>query len=153
MGSIHEGHISLIRICQKLGYFSVVTIFVNPTQFNNTKILICILEIPRMIKFIRKIIIQIYYFFHQLKIYIQMVLKVKKLYLEYRNILCDIYRPGHFDGVTTVVKSLFDLIKPDHIFFGEKDFQQLKIIQKLLKKINSINNTFILVHLFECQMV
>ena len=67
-----------------------------------------------------------------------MVLKVKKLFLNIENILCDIYRPGHFDGVTTVVNSLINLIKPNHIFFGEKDYQQIKIIQKLLDNFSSI---------------
>ena len=47
--------------------------------------------------------------------------------------MCDIYRPGHFDGVTTVINSLFNLIKPEHVFFGEKDFQQLQIIKKLIE--------------------
>ena len=46
--------------------------------------------------------------------------------------MCDIFRPGHFDGVTTIVKILLDNIKPSNIFFGEKDFQQLKIIEQMI---------------------
>ncbi len=56
----------------------------------------------------------------------------KKTVFKYRDILCDISRSGHFDGVTTIVKILFDLIKPFRVFFGEKDFQQLKIIEQLI---------------------
>ena len=63
-------------------------------------------------------------------------LKIKKTVFDYRNILCDKFRSNHFDGVTTVVNNLFSLIKPDIAFFGEKDFQQLKIIQKLVSNNN-----------------
>ena len=51
----------------------------------------------------------------------------------FRNILCDKFRPGHFDGVTTVVDLFFNIIKPTNSYFGEKDFQQVKIIQDLVK--------------------
>ena len=51
----------------------------------------------------------------------------------FRGILCDKYRPGHFDGVTTVVDIFFSIIKPNASYFGEKDFQQIKIIQELVK--------------------
>jgi pantoate--beta-alanine ligase len=62
----------------------------------------------------------------------------EKTVLKYRDILCDLSRPGHFDGVTTIVKILLDLIKPSRVFFGEKDYQQLKIIEQLILQ-NSLN--------------
>tara|TARA_B110000438_G_C15799000_1_gene644214 strand:- start:1549 stop:2382 length:834 start_codon:yes stop_codon:yes gene_type:complete len=137
MGSIHEGHLSLIRACQKLGYFSIVTIFVNPTQFNNEKDFI---NYPRDTDTDKKSLEDVntdLLFFPKTKDVYPDSIKSKKTVFEYRNILCDIYRPGHFDGVTSVVTKLFNLIKPDHVFFGEKDFQQLKMIQKMIENKNS----------------
>ena len=57
----------------------------------------------------------------------------EKTITKYRNILCDKYRPGHFDGVTTVVNRFFELIRPNRSYFGEKDFQQLKFVEELVK--------------------
>jgi len=142
MGSIHQGHLSLIKTCQELGYFSLVTIFVNPTQFND---LDDFEMYPRNIdndkKFLESINTDLLFFPATKDLY-PGAIKSEKTVHEYRNILCDINRPDHFDGVTTVVNSLFDLIKPDHVFFGEKDFQQLKIIQKMLEN----NRSSIIMH-------
>jgi len=142
MGSIHEGHLSLIEECKKLGYFSLVTIFVNPTQFDETDDYD---QYPRNkiqdIKFLDKIDTDLLFFPSSEDLY-PLGISSKKTILSYRNILCDKFRPGHFDGVTTVVNSLFNLINPDHVFFGEKDFQQLKLIEKLIEN----NNFPILIH-------
>ena len=142
MGSIHNGHLSLIKSCQKLGFFSLVTIFVNPTQFNNTGDFDMY---PRDYINDKKILESIstdLLFFPSLEDLYPKGIKSKKTIFEYRNILCDLYRPGHFDGVTTVVNSLFSLIRPDHVFFGEKDFQQFKMIQKMIKN----NKSSIIIH-------
>jgi pantoate--beta-alanine ligase len=142
MGSIHQGHLSLIKTCQQLGYFSLVTIFVNPTQFNDFNDFDMY---PRNIDNDKKSLESVntdLLFFPATKDLYPGGIKSEKTVFEYRNILCDISRPGHFDGVTTVVNSLFDLIKPEHVFFGEKDFQQLKIIQKMLE----INKSSIIMH-------
>ena len=142
MGVIHQGHLSLIKTCQQLGYFSLVTIFVNPTQFNDFNDFDMY---PRNIDKDKKSLESVntdLLFFPATKDLYPGGIKSEKTVFEYRNILCDISRPGHFDGVTTVVNSLFDLIKPDHVFFGEKDFQQLKIIQKMLE----INRSSIIMH-------
>ena len=142
MGSIHEGHLSLIEECKKLGYFSLVTIFINPTQFDETDDYD---QYPRNkiqdIKFLDKIDTDLLFFPSSEDLY-PFGISSKKTILSYRNILCDKFRPGHFDGVTTVVNSLFNLINPDHVFFGEKDFQQLKLIEKLIEN----NNFPILIH-------
>ena len=140
MGSIHQGHLSLIQRCQKLGYFSLVTIFVNPTQFNNSNDFnMYPKDQTNDKKFLKNIGTDLLFYPSTEDLYSEGI-KSKKSIFEYRNILCDIYRPGHFDGVTTVVQSLFDLVKPDHVFFGEKDFQQLKMIEKLIE-----NNKFSIV--------
>ena len=142
MGSIHEGHLSLIEECKKLGYFSLVTIFINPTQFDETDDYD---QYPRNkiqdTKFLDKINTDLLFFPSSEDLY-PLGISSKKTILSYRNILCDKFRPGHFDGVTTVVNSLFNLINPDHVFFGEKDFQQLKLIEKLIEN----NNFPILIH-------
>ena len=57
----------------------------------------------------------------------------EKSITKYRDILCDKFRPGHFDGVTTVVDTFFNIIKPNNSYFGEKDFQQVKYIKELVK--------------------
>ena len=74
-------------------------------------------------------------------------LKRKKTVLDFRNILCDKFRPGHFDGVTTVINNLFKITKPDLAFFGEKDFQQLKIIQSMVSKNN------LKIKIYPCQSI
>ena len=133
MGSIHEGHLSLVKICKELDYFSLITIYVNPTQFNNLN---DYEQYPRDSEndqhYLRDIGTNLLFYPSTKDLYPNGIKSTKTIF-EYRNILCDIYRPGHFDGVTTVVSSLFDIVRPDHVFFGEKDFQQLKIVQKLIE--------------------
>ena len=142
MGSIHEGHISLIRNANKLGFFSVVTIFVNPTQFNDLN---DYKNYPRNrmqdTSLLMKSNANLLFFPLKQDLYSGEI-KSEKTIFDYRNILCDKFRPGHFDGVTTVVKLLFNLVKPDHVFFGEKDYQQLKLIQKIIEN----NNLSICIH-------
>jgi len=142
MGSIHKGHLSLIEECKKLGFFSLVTIFINPTQFDETDDYD---QYPRSrsqdIKFLDKIHTDLLFFPSAEDLY-PLGISSKKTILSYRDILCDKFRPGHFDGVTTVVNSLLNLINPDDVFFGEKDFQQLKLIEKIIEN----NNLPILIH-------
>ena len=134
MGSIHKGHKSLVEKCIKANFFSLATIYVNPTQFNNK----CDFEnYPRDeekdISELAKIHCDALFFPSKEDMYPN-GLKSQREIFDYRDILCDKFRPGHFDGVTTVVKALFDLTQPDHAYFGEKDFQQLKLIEKLVQQ-------------------
>jgi len=134
MGSIHEGHISLIEQSKHSNCFSIVTIFVNPTQFNNLE---DFNNYPTNkeedINRLKQAECDALYFPQTQELYPNEV-KSKKTIFDYREVLCDRFRPGHFDGVTTVVKSLFNLVKPHKVFFGEKDFQQLKLINKVIEK-------------------
>ena len=136
MGSIHNGHLSLVENSMKENFFSITSIFVNPTQFNDLK------DFKKYPQNKKQDIEKLNtvkcdaVFFPQIKELYPEGIKRKKTISKYRDILCDKFRPGHFDGVTTVVKSLFDIVTPDAVFFGEKDFQQLKIIKELIKKNN-----------------
>ena len=134
MGSIHKGHLSLVKKSKKMNFYSIVSIFVNPTQFEDKK---DFKDYPNNkdidIKELKKINCDAIYFPSINEIYPKEI-KSKKTIYDFRNILCDRFRAGHFDGVTTVVDSLFNIIKPDYAFFGEKDFQQLKIIKKIVEE-------------------
>ena len=136
MGSIHKGHLSLIEESKKLDLFSVVSIFINPTQFNKKE---DFNNYPRGkekdINKLKSIETDLLFLPLTQDLYPNGI-KRKKTIFEYRDILCDKFRPGHFDGVTTVVNSLLKLVNPEHAFFGEKDFQQLKIIQKIIEHSN-----------------
>jgi len=135
MGSIHEGHLSLVEKSIQNKLFSLTTIYINPTQFNDRG---DYLNYPREeekdIEKLNAIECDALYFPTQEEMYPK-GLKSKQIVDRFRNILCDKFRPGHFDGVTTVVESLLKITHPDHIFMGEKDFQQLKIIQILSQQL------------------
>jgi pantoate--beta-alanine ligase len=136
MGALHEGHLSLIATSLNNNTVTVVSIFVNPTQFNNPDDL---KKYPRT-----------------LEKDVENIKKVSPNVIVYAPSVEDIYegnthsesysfdglefqmegkfRPGHFDGVGTIVKRLFEIIKPSNAYFGEKDFQQLQIVRKLVAK-------------------
>jgi pantoate--beta-alanine ligase len=137
MGALHAGHLSLIKRGLNENDKVVVSIFVNPTQFNNQEDLE---KYPRTlnrdVKLLKtisedKIII----FSPSIKeIYGREVLSSTFNFdgLEFE--MEGKFREGHFDGVGTIVKRLFEIVKPHNAYFGEKDFQQLQIIRKLVKK-------------------
>ncbi|WP_396165937.1 pantoate--beta-alanine ligase [Flavobacterium sp.] len=136
MGALHRGHLSLLEQSISENEITVLSIFVNPTQFNNAEDL---KKYPRT-----------------LEKDIALVQELNKNILIYAPSVTDIYegntisrsfdydglehqmegkhRPGHFDGVGTIVKKLFEIVEPTHAYFGEKDFQQLQIVKKLVVK-------------------
>lgn len=136
MGALHEGHISLVKKCCEQNAVCVVSIFVNPTQFNNQADLE---KYPRTIEQDTNIL-------EQAGAGIVFVPSVKEIYPEPDTRQFDFgqldkvmegkFRPGHFNGVAQVVSRLFDIVKPDKVYFGEKDFQQLAIIREMVRQCN-----------------
>ena len=143
MGNIHQGHLSLVKEAQANNEFVLATIFINPTQFNNRS---DYNSYPQTLKNdvekLENLNCDLLYLPEVSDIYPK-GLTTEKSITKYRDILCDRFRPGHFDGVTTVVDTFFNIIKPNNSYFGEKDFQQLKFINELVKiknhKINIIS--------------
>ena len=132
MGNIHEGHLSLITEANKFEGTNIVSVFINPAQFNDED---DFKNYPKTfekdLKILSNTSCKIIFAPDKEAIYPKGVNSDKTVF-KFRNILCDLVRSGHFDGVTTIVEILFDLIKPSKVFFGEKDFQQLKIIEQLI---------------------
>ena len=134
MGGLHKGHISLIKKslinCNK----TIVSIFVNPTQFNNTS---DYKKYPRNLKKDLKILrkLKVNYVFVPKKNQIYSSKNSIKIQLSKKDkILCAKYRKGHFEGVIDVMTRLTKKIKPSKIFMGEKDFQQLLLVKKFIEK-------------------
>lgn len=139
MGALHQGHLQLVKKALENNDKVVVSIFVNPTQFNNQEDLI---KYPRtldkdvaLLETVSKSNILVY------------APTVDDIYegntisqdfdfdgLEYE--MEGKFRQGHFDGVGTIVKRFFEIVKPNNAYFGEKDFQQFTIIKKLVEKHN-----------------
>lgn len=137
MGALHKAHIELIRKARKENDVVVVSIFVNPLQFGPKE---DYKKYPRPIRKDLKICKdeKVDYVFYP---------SVDEMYpgnesltfvevTKLQDILCGKYRPSHFRGVATVVAKLFNIIKPHRAYFGEKDYQQLKIIQRMVKDLN-----------------
>ena len=134
MGSLHKGHISLIKKSLKRCKKTIVSIFVNPTQFNKKK---DYKKYPRNIKkdlsTLRKLNVD--YLFLPKNEHIYNYSKKTKFYLNKKDrILCAKYRKGHFEGVIDVMDRLTNLIKPMKIFMGEKDFQQIYLVKNYIEK-------------------
>ena len=136
MGYLHEGHISLIKKSRKECDSTIVSIFVNPIQFGPGE---DFKKYPRDIK--RDIEIA-----SKEGVDFLFAPEAEEIYgknnLSYVNVekmdkvMCGKFRPDHFKGVCTVVLKLFNIIKPDNAYFGEKDFQQLTIIKKMVKDLD-----------------
>jgi pantoate--beta-alanine ligase len=136
MGALHEGHLSLLQNSLLQNKYTVVSIFVNPTQFNNDNDLE---KYPRTfdqdVQKIEKLAKSIIIFAPTVKdIYEEKIISESFDFDGLENQMEGKHRPGHFDGVGTIVKKLFEIIQPTRAYFGEKDFQQLQIVKKLVEK-------------------
>ena len=133
MGALHQGHISLIKQAQQICDVTVCSIFVNPTQFNDPKDLekyprtietdIALLEQVSCDVLFNPAVSEIYDDNEQWHLNIG----------ELETLLEGEFRPGHYQGVTQVVYKLFSIVKPDYAFFGQKDFQQYAVINKMVE--------------------
>ena len=134
MGALHEGHISLVSKALKENNLVVVSIFVNPTQFNNSADLIKYPRTPQddisLLKNLKGNIIV--YLPEILDMYEDAVTAKHYNFGGLENEMEGKHRKGHFDGVGTIVSKFLKIVKPDTAYFGEKDFQQLQIVKKLV---------------------
>lgn len=138
MGALHKGHISLVKEAQKTCNATVVSIFVNPVQFNNSTDL---QTYPRTLEADLALL-------EAQGCNVVFVPQVSDMYPnglenlesynfgELETVMEGAFRPGHFNGVAVVVKRLFDMVQADFAFFGIKDFQQVAIVKELVKQYN-----------------
>ncbi len=144
MGALHEGHLSLVKESRKANNITVCSIFVNPVQFNNKQDLE---KYPRNLKEDLRLLQSAgcdYVFIPEDKeIYPEKTPVLDINFGSLDKVLEGKFRPGHFKGVAIIVKKLFEIITPDHAYFGKKDYQQLLVIRymvsvlKLLVKVHA----------------
>jgi pantoate--beta-alanine ligase len=137
MGALHSGHVSLIKLSVQQCNITVCSIFVNPAQFNDKNDL---LNYPRTTE--KDLLL-----LEQAGCNVVFIPEVEEIYpfnlpMQHydfgiiEHVMEGEHRPGHFNGMANVVQRLFDIVKPDFAFFGEKDFQQLCVVKLLVKLLN-----------------
>ena len=136
MGALHAGHASLVKRCVAENDVAVVSVFVNPTQFNDKNDFV---KYPRTLEADCRLL-------EACGVTFAFAPSVEEMYPEpdtrqfsyppLDTVMEGIFRPGHFNGVCQVVSKLFDIVKPDRAYFGEKDFQQLAIIREMVRQMN-----------------
>ena len=136
MGALHAGHASLVKRCVAENDVAVVSVFVNPTQFNDKNDLA---QYPRTLEADCQLL-------EACGVAFAFAPSVEEIYPEpdtrhfsyapLDTVMEGAFRPGHFNGVCQVVSKLFDIVKPDRAYFGEKDFQQLAIIREMVRQMH-----------------
>lgn len=136
MGCLHEGHLELVALAKSLAERVAVSIFVNPLQFGPTE---DFTKYPRTLdedkSKLKKASVDYLFYPTAQELYppgFSSTVKVGEL----ANRLCGAFRPGHFDGVATVVLKLLQIVQPKFAVFGEKDFQQLRVIENMVQDLN-----------------
>lgn len=133
MGALHQGHLSLLQRARKENEVVVCSIFVNPIQFNNPEDLE---KYPRTLEKdvdLIKGIVDVVFAPAPEEVYPEMPTETYD-FGELGTVMEGAYRPGHFNGVATIVNRLFNWIKPEKAYFGEKDYQQLAIIREMVRQ-------------------
>lgn len=136
MGALHAGHASLVKRCVAENDAAVVSVFVNPTQFNDKNDLA---KYPRTLEADCRLL-------ETCGVAFAFAPSVEEMYPEpdtrhfsyppLDTVMEGAFRPGHFNGVCQIVSKLFDIVKPDRAYFGEKDFQQLAIIREMVRQMH-----------------
>ena len=136
MGALHQGHLSLIEKGKKIGGYTIASIFINPIQFNDKN------DLKNYPITLQDDIDKL----NGLKVDYLFIPKIEDIFgknfqttvtvNDLQKNLCGMHRPGHFNGVTTIVIKLFNIVKPDIAIFGKKDLQQLIIIKRMVKDLN-----------------
>ena len=134
MGSLHKGHEFLIKQSKKKCNQTLVSIFINPTQFNNKKDYLSYpTNLKKDLNILKKLKVNYVYIPNKKDIY--SFKRKKAIVLKKENkILCAKFRKGHFEGVIDVMDRLTNIIRPNKIFMGEKDYQQLLLVKKFIEK-------------------
>lgn len=137
MGALHNGHMELIRLAHRDGRRTVASIFVNPTQFNDTK------DLEKYPRTPEKDLLLL----HDTGCDAIFMPEVAEVYPPGENVSIDldfrqldevmegVFRPGHFVGMATVVHRLLDIVRPDSLYMGQKDFQQLTIVRDMIRQL------------------
>ena len=136
MGALHQGHLQLVQRACKENQSVLVSIFVNPTQFNNPS------DLENYPKTLESDLAKLQDLNCPIVVFAP---EISEMYGDdpsarnydfgmLENVMEGVYRPGHFDGVATIVEALLQLILPDRVYFGEKDYQQLQIIRELVRQ-------------------
>ena len=136
MGALHQGHLSLIEKGKKIGGYTIASIFINPIQFNDKN------DLKNYPITLQDDIDKL----NGLKVDYLFIPKIEDIFgknfqttvtvNDLQKNLCGMHRSGHFNGVTTIVIKLFNIVKPDIAIFGKKDLQQLIIIKRMVKDLN-----------------
>ena len=137
MGNLHEGHLTLIQEAFKKSKHVVVSIFINPLQFNSNE---DFKKYPRTLEEDLAMLKKIGVPFVFVPSESEMLDPLQTVEIHLPQIaydLCGKFRPGHFEGVAAIVNKLFNVVQPEMAFFGKKDFQQLFLIRELVRQIDS----------------
>ena len=138
MGALHEGHTSLIKESNKECDVTICSIFINPTQFNSPKDLANYPNtLNKDLALLKKVNCDIVYAPKVSDLYKKNEVAKNYSFGNMANLMEGIHRPGHFNGMATIVEKFFKIIKPSKAFFGEKDIQQLQIVKALVKQMQT----------------
>lgn len=133
MGALHQGHLSLITNAKRTSDITVVSIFVNPTQFNNAA------DLERYPRPLERDVALLeaagvdYVFVPEVEEMYPEPTMLKFDFGELEHMLEGEFRPGHFNGVGIIVSKLFHAVHPNHVYFGQKDLQQVAVIKRLIR--------------------